>query len=168
MVKVSQFFLDFVMEELQNNESLNSSKNMSGDSKISDEQIFDNKDKLLTWVRDIGKINGFVIIIRTSDYGGGRKRPRIYLDCERSGKYRSHNKLKDGSENLLRQTDTKKCKCPFDLRAYKLKTNDEWTLNVVCGLHDHPIVEHLQRHSYVGRLSANEKSLLVDMSKSLI
>ncbi|XP_028104604.1 uncharacterized protein LOC114303653 [Camellia sinensis] len=114
------------------------------------------------------RINGFVIIIKTSDYGGGRKRPRIYLACEWSGKYRLRKKLKDGSKDLLRQSGMKKCKCPFDLRAFKLKTNDEWTLNVVCGLYNHPATEHLQGHSYARRLSANEKSLLVDMLKSLV
>ncbi|XP_028111964.1 uncharacterized protein LOC114310210 [Camellia sinensis] len=62
----------------------------------------------------------------------------------------------------------KKCECPFDLSAYKLKANNEWKLNVVCGLHNHLAAEHLQRHSYAGRLSANEKSLLLDMSKSLV
>ncbi|XP_028057566.1 uncharacterized protein LOC114261500 [Camellia sinensis] len=125
-------------------------------------QVFDNKHELLTWVRDIGMTNGFIIIIRTSNYGGGRKRPSIYLACERSGKYRLRKKLKDGSEDLLRQTSTKKCGYPFDLRAYKLKANNEWTLDVVCGLHNHPAAEYLQGHSYAGRLSANEKSLLVD------
>ncbi|XP_028078799.1 uncharacterized protein LOC114280614 [Camellia sinensis] len=113
--QVQHFLLDFDMEELQTSGSSNSS---NGDSNISDEKVFDNKDELLTWVHDIGRINGFVIIIRTSDYGGGRKRPRIYL--------------------------------------------------AFCGLHNHPAAEHLQRHSYAGRLSANEKSLLVDMSKSLV
>ncbi|XP_028102309.1 PKS-NRPS hybrid synthetase CHGG_01239-like [Camellia sinensis] len=124
--------------------------------------ITDDSGSVVEW------INGFVIIIRTSDYGGGRKRPRIYLACERSGKYRLRKKLKYGPKDLLRQIGTKKCECPFDLRAFKLKTYDEWTLNVVCGLHNHPVAEHLQGHSYAGRLSANEKSLLVDISKSLV
>ncbi|XP_028110735.1 uncharacterized protein LOC114309228 [Camellia sinensis] len=152
------------MEELQTYGSSNSS---NGDSKISDEKIFDNKDELLTLVHDIGRINDFKIIIRMLDYGGGRKRPKIYLTCERSGKYRVCKKLKDGSKDLLRQTGMKKCECPFDLRAYKSKTNDEWTLNVVCKLHNHLAVKHLQGHSYARRLSTNEKSLLVNMSKSL-
>ncbi|XP_028087695.1 protein FAR-RED ELONGATED HYPOCOTYL 3-like [Camellia sinensis] len=41
-------------------------------------------------------------------------------------------------------------------------------MNVVCGLYNHLAAEHLQGQSYAGRLSANEKSLLVDMSKSLV
>ncbi|XP_028104757.1 uncharacterized protein LOC114303807 [Camellia sinensis] len=62
----------------------------------------------------------------------------------------------------------KKCECPFDLRVFKLKTNDEWILNIVYGLHNHLAAVHLQGHSYAGKLSTNEKSLLVDMSKSLV
>ncbi|GMP40325.1 hypothetical protein CsSME_00010810 [Camellia sinensis var. sinensis] len=69
-------------------------------------QVFDNKDELLTWVRDIGRINGFVIIIRTSDYGGGRKRPRIYLACERSGKYRLLHKKKRNLKTKTYRTRT--------------------------------------------------------------
>ncbi|XP_028107346.1 uncharacterized protein LOC114306324 [Camellia sinensis] len=38
----------------------------------------------------------------------------------------------------------------------------------VCGLHNHPLVEHLEGHSYVGRLSKDEKALLMDMSKSMV
>ncbi|XP_028086371.1 uncharacterized protein LOC114287276 [Camellia sinensis] len=167
--------------ELQTYGSSNSSKNISNDTKISAEKITSTEETevrsdimvdctshfTVKQVRDIGRANGFVIVIRTSDYGGGIKRLRIYLACERSGKYRSRKKLKDGSKDLLKQTGTKKCECPFDLKAYKLKTNDEWILNVVCRLHNHPAAEHLQGHSSAGRLSANEKSLLVDMSKSL-
>ncbi|XP_028091889.1 uncharacterized protein LOC114292183 [Camellia sinensis] len=53
------------------------------------------------------------------------------------------------------------------MRAHRLTTNNEWTLTIVCGLYNHPPVEHLEGHSYAGRLSKNEKSLLMDMSKSM-
>ncbi|XP_028097180.1 PKS-NRPS hybrid synthetase CHGG_01239-like [Camellia sinensis] len=86
--------------------------------------VFDSKDELLTWVRDIGRANVRDIVIRTSDYGGGTKRPKIYLACERSGKYRSRKKLKDGSKGLLRQTGTEKCECPFDLKITSTKETE--------------------------------------------
>ena len=41
-------------------------------------------------------------------------------------------------------------------------------LMVVCEVHNHPTVEHLKGHLYAGRLSKQEISLLVDMSKSLV
>ncbi|XP_028097183.1 uncharacterized protein LOC114297035 [Camellia sinensis] len=49
----------------------------------------------------------------------------------------------------------------------KLATNDDWILIVVCGVHNHPAAEYLEGHSYAGRLSYEETSLLVDMSKSM-
>ncbi|XP_028100558.1 uncharacterized protein LOC114299930 [Camellia sinensis] len=35
-------------------------------------EVFKSKEELLSWVRDVGRKNGFVIVIKTSDYGGGR------------------------------------------------------------------------------------------------
>ncbi|XP_028075130.1 protein FAR1-RELATED SEQUENCE 3-like [Camellia sinensis] len=68
----------------------------------------------------------------------------------------------------LRLTGSKKCGCPFLLRGEKLPTNDEWMLHVLCGVHNHPSAEHLEGHSFAGRLSKEETSLLVDMSKSMV
>ncbi|KAL7164274.1 hypothetical protein ACSBR2_040228 [Camellia fascicularis] len=60
---------------------------------------------MIDWARDVGKKNGFVIIVKYSDS--------------------------------------------------------------VCGVHNHPAEDHLERHSYLGRLSHQENELLVDMSKSM-
>ena len=38
---------------------------------------------------------------------------------------------------------------------------------MVCGVHNHPNVQHLEGHSFAGRLSAEEINVLIDMSKSL-
>ncbi|XP_028055283.1 uncharacterized protein LOC114259463 [Camellia sinensis] len=92
----------------------------------------------------------------------------MYLACERSGQYRATKKLKHDCNNTSRITGTKKCGCPFDMRAHRFTTHDEWTLTVVCGLHNHPPAEHLEGHSYAGRLSKDEKALLMDMSKSMV
>ncbi|XP_028099074.1 protein FAR1-RELATED SEQUENCE 5-like [Camellia sinensis] len=92
----------------------------------------------------------------------------MYLACERSGQYRATKKLKHDGNNTSRITGMKKCGCPFDMRAHRFTTHDEWTLTVVCGLHNHPPAEHLEGHSYVGRLSKDEKALLMDMSKSMV
>ena len=35
-------------------------------------------------------------------------------------------------------------------------------------MHNHPAVEYFEGHSYAGRLSHEETSLLVDMSKSMV
>lgn len=61
---------------------------------------------------------------------------------------------------------TKKCECPFRLKGKKLPTDDDWMLEVVCGVHNHSAANHLEGHSFAGRLSEEEYSLLKDMSKS--
>ena len=71
---------------------------------------------MLNWVREVRKRNSLVIVIKTSDYVRGKKRPRMYHACERSGQYRA----------------TKKLGCPFDMRDHRLTTIDEWSLTVVC------------------------------------
>ncbi|XP_028068166.1 uncharacterized protein LOC114270779 [Camellia sinensis] len=131
-------------------------------------QVFKSKDELLNWVHEVGKRNSLVIVIKTSDYGERKKRPRKYLACERSGQYRATKKLKHDGNNISRITGTKKCGCPFDMRAHRFTTHDEWTLTVVCGLHSHPPAEYLEGHSYAERPSKDEKTLLMDMSKSMV
>ncbi|XP_028059686.1 uncharacterized protein LOC114263370 [Camellia sinensis] len=100
-------------------------------SQFDTKEVFKSKEELLSWVQEVGKRSGFVILIKTSDYGGGRRRPRIYLACERSGQYRVRKKPKVDSKNMISKlTRTKKCGCPFDLRAHKLMTGDDWILDV--------------------------------------
>ena len=39
---------------------------------------------------------------------------------------------------------------------------------MICGVHNHPNAQHLEGHLYVGRLSEEELTVLIDMSKSLV
>ncbi|XP_028075934.1 uncharacterized protein LOC114278123 [Camellia sinensis] len=111
-----------------------------------------------------------MIVIKTSDYGGSHRTPRIYLACERSGQYKAHKKLKgdDSNKKIVKIMDTKKCGGPFELRAHKLMINDDWMVDVACGIHNHAPAKHFEGHSFAGRLSEGETSLLVDMSKSMV
>lgn len=99
-------------------------------------QIFESKAALLQWIRITGKENNCVIVIERSDsakWGDKRRKPKVRFCCERSGKYREfEGKIKIGGENNLesqvainksneqrpRQTATKKCQCPFLLKAF--------------------------------------------------
>ncbi|KAL7185342.1 hypothetical protein ACSBR2_027308 [Camellia fascicularis] len=124
---------------------------------------------MIDWARDVGKKNGFVIIVKYSDSGGGRWTPRIKLTCERSGKYRQKKKVKFYShDENARITGTKKCDCPFLPKDEKLSINNDWMLHVVCRVRNHLVVDHLEGYSYLGRLSHQENELLVDMSKSMV
>ena len=41
-------------------------------------------------------------------------------------------------------------------------------MQVDCGVHNHPAADNLEGHSYAGRLSREETSMLMDMSRSLV
>ncbi|XP_028126176.1 protein FAR-RED ELONGATED HYPOCOTYL 3-like [Camellia sinensis] len=131
--------------------------------------IFKSRDELIRWARQVRRRNGFVIVVQKSDGGGIRDRkPRLCLACERSGSYRNTQKNSRPRKKKARLIGTKKCECPFLLKGKKLATNDDWILIVVCGVHNHPAAEYFEGHSYAGRLSHEETSLLVDMSKSMV
>lgn len=87
----------------------------------------------------------------------------VILGCERGWKYRPQKK-----ELARKVTGTKKWECPFKLRGKSLKNGDEWTLNVVCGSHNHELADTLVGDAYVGCLSVQERSLVEDMTKSLV
>ncbi|XP_024177977.1 uncharacterized protein LOC112183892 [Rosa chinensis] len=148
-------------------------------------QIFESKAALLQWIHTTGKKNNCVIVIERSDsanWGNKKRKPKIRFCCERSGKYRKFKgKIKmDGedihkfqvdinksNEQRPRLTATKKCQCPFLLKAFNIGA-DEWILEVACGVHNHVAPSYLEGHSYAGRLTREEQDLLVNMSKSLI
>lgn len=88
--------------------------------------------------------------------------------CERSGAYRRKNY--DGQESKRRRTSgSKKCGCPFKLKGQKLATDDDWTLEVINGVHNHPASRNIDGgHSFAGRLTEQEANILIDMSKNNI
>ncbi|XXG45522.1 hypothetical protein AAC387_Pa02g0586 [Persea americana] len=91
----------------------------------------------------------------------------IVFSCERSGTYRGSSKVfQKKCPNKV--TGKKKCNCHFALKGRKLATDDDWMVTVICGVHNHPNAKHLEGHSLVGRLSEDELTVLIDMSKSLV
>ena len=67
---------------------------------------------------------------------------------------------------MLGKQVQKKCGYPFRLKDRKLPSDDDWMLEVICGVHNHRAADYLEGHSYVSRLSEEEYSLLKDISKS--
>ncbi|XP_004515102.1 uncharacterized protein [Cicer arietinum] len=92
-----------------------------------------------------------------------RTKTKLILGCERSGKYRPWK-----NPNLTRSTWTRKCDCPFRLRGTRSNVDDGWYLHVICGLHNHKLAKKLTSHSFLGRLSQDEKNVLGDMTKNFV
>ncbi|KAG5536092.1 hypothetical protein RHGRI_023768 [Rhododendron griersonianum] len=134
------------------------------------ETVFPSDEALVDWIRCTGKQHGFIIVIMGSEKCIKNRTPRMRFSCERSGKYRPFVKKVDGKEvavkKRVRSTGTKKCECPFELKA--VKGNDGWTVSVHNGTHNHPPAVYLEGHSYAGRLSAEQTTTMVDLSVALV
>ena len=116
---------------------------------------------MIKWARDVGKDNGFVIVILRSDSGSHGVKAVVLLGCERSGKFKPYNKP---YKQLT--TGTKKCDCPFRLKGrYGVKVNG-WKLNVLRGFHNHKVAESLIGHPYAGRFNEQETLFVADMTKA--
>ncbi|XVE89339.1 hypothetical protein DITRI_Ditri19aG0193900 [Diplodiscus trichospermus] len=135
-------------------------------SAFSTSEAFCSKEAFITWAKEVGKENGFVVIIKASEPGGAGKKPRLRLACERSGNYRQ-SKYKPKGQMHRKSTGTKKCGCPFEIHGVKLAKDDEWGVKVVFGSHNHLPTAQLEGHSFAGRLSEKEKTMVFDMSKSM-
>ncbi|KAF6138870.1 hypothetical protein GIB67_018601 [Kingdonia uniflora] len=131
-------------------------------------KLFNGRDELLTWVREVARSLGFVITIskshlRTNNY------PRTFMQCDRSGKYRTrckNDKNKDKNYVKRRHCISKKDGCPFEIRASKKgRRGDFWQLRVTCGRHNHPSAQSLEGHAYAERLTQEEERIVAEMIK---
>ncbi|XP_073221241.1 uncharacterized protein [Cicer arietinum] len=127
--------------------------------------MFDTRDDLLKWARNVGRENGVVVVIFRSENATTRPRTKtkLILGCERSGKYRPWKNPKP-----TRSTWSRKCECPFRLRGTPSNVGDGWYLHVICGVHNHELAKKLTGHAFLGRLSQEEKVVLGDMTKNMI
>ena len=125
-------------------------------------QLFSTRYDLLEWARDVGKSIGCVVVILRSDNGQSSKKTFVMLGCEKSGKYKPYK------TTGLKATGTRKCQCTFRLKGRLVKGVGGWVLKVMCGMHNHGLVENFEGHPYVGRLSSEELSNLSDMTLNMI
>lgn len=82
---------------------------------------------------------------------------------EKSGIYRDNHKEK----NVKKKGDSaiKKCNYPFSIRGVYIIEN-QWKVQVICGLHYHDLPNSLVGHPYAGILSKKEKKFIAELSIS--
>ncbi|XP_057429902.1 uncharacterized protein LOC130723010 [Lotus japonicus] len=122
------------------------------------DKAFASHTDLIDWARHVGKENGYVVIVIWSDYRSEKRKPVITLRCERGGKYTPAAQVLKRSS-----TGTKKCGCPFQLRARHSMVDGRWKVIVHSRIHNHDTAEILQGHSFVGRLNSDEKAMVGSM-----
>ncbi|KAL5184862.1 hypothetical protein HKD37_17G048497 [Glycine soja] len=117
------------------------------------------------WARSVAHENGFIAVIMRSDtHTGSRGRSLfVLIGCERSGRYKCRKK-----EFVRRDTRSRKCGCPFKLRGKPVIGGQGWMVKLICGIHNHELAKSLVGHPYVGRLTKDEKRIIVDMTKSMV
>ncbi|KAH1240868.1 PKS-NRPS hybrid synthetase [Glycine max] len=62
---------------------------------------------------------------------------------------------------------SRKCGCPFKLRAKPVLGGDGWMVKLICGIHNHKMAKSMVGHPYAGRLIKDEKNVVTDMTKSM-
>ena len=65
-------------------------------------------------------------------------------------------------------TGSRKCGCPFKLRAKPVLGGEGWMVKLICGIHNHALAKSLVEHPYVGWLIKDENIIIGDMTKSMI
>ncbi|KAH1203736.1 PKS-NRPS hybrid synthetase [Glycine max] len=128
-------------------------------------QVCECQEDVLRWARSVAHENGFVTVILRSDTNtGSRGRTTfVLIGYERSGEYRCRKK-----ELIRRDTGTRKCGCPFKLRCKPVVGGEGWMVKLICGVHNHELAKSLVGHPYAGRLTKAEKTLIADMTKSMV
>lgn len=81
------------------------------------------------------------------------------LTCEKSGSDKATG---------LNPNDTRKCHCPLRLKGRLVKGLGGWMLKVMCGTDNHILNRDLEGHSYGGRLTEEEKAIMIGMTNNLI
>ncbi|KAL5148214.1 PKS-NRPS hybrid synthetase [Glycine soja] len=132
---------------------------------VNEPHVFATRDDVLQWARTIAHENGFVAVIMRSDTEtGSRGRSSfVLIGCERIGTYKCKNK-----EFVRKDTGSRKCGCPFRLRGKPVHGGEGWMVKLICGIHNHELAKSLVGHSYVGRLTKEEKKIIADMTKSMV
>ncbi|KAI5430046.1 hypothetical protein KIW84_034574 [Lathyrus oleraceus] len=120
---------------------------------------FGTREEVIRWIKEVGIDNKVTVIISRSDTETGKRgrSNKIIFGCDKGGKH----KISDSGT----QSASKKCGCPFKIRSTPAKDGSGWKIDVKCGLHNHGLPDRLEGHSFIGRLTTDEKQHVADLAK---
>lgn len=108
---------------------------------------FRDREDLITYVRDFGANQGYVVTIKKS-----RKDRRVILGCDRGGVYRNRRKIDESKRK--RKATSRLINCPFE--AIGKKDDDNWVLTIKNGDHNHEALKDMSEHPYSRRFTLEE------------
>jgi alpha-glucosidase len=120
---------------------------------------FGTREEVIRWIKEVGIDNKVTVIISRSDTETGKRgrSNKLIFGCDKGGKHKSTD---SGT-----QSASKKCGCPFKIRSTPAKDGSGWKIDVKCGLHNHGLPDRLEGHSFIGRLTTDEKQHVADLTK---
>ncbi|KAI5419548.1 hypothetical protein KIW84_043637 [Lathyrus oleraceus] len=120
---------------------------------------FGTREEVIRWIKEVGIDNKVTVIISRSDTETGKRgrSNKLIFGCDKGGKHKS---IDSGT-----QSASKKCGCPFKIRSTPAKDGSGWKIDVKCGLHNHGLPDRLEGHSFIGRLTTDEKQHVTDLTK---
>lgn len=118
---------------------------------------FQSRESLIEFVRTFGASNGYAISIARS------KERKVYLCCDRSGKYR--NRLNLTEETRRKNTSSRLIECPFSICGTK-GFNNIWTLSIRDPTHCHGPSENIAAHPSLRRLDTQAQRQLSEMTRA--
>ena len=128
-------------------------------------QIFSSRGELIEWAKATAASQNMFLIIGRSKRSDNCGNGRVWLICERGGKYRrSRNKIDVESSQF---TGTKKCLCSFQLKGIE-KTGGCWILEVKNGFHNHILGVYRHGYAQAAKLSKDEIKIAEKLSKSQV
>ncbi|KAI8536448.1 hypothetical protein RHMOL_Rhmol10G0257800 [Rhododendron molle] len=110
-------------------------------------RTFQDREDLITYVRDFGAKQGYVVTIKKS-----RRDRRVILGCDRGGVYRNRRKIEEMKRK--RKTPSRLINCPFE--AIGKRDDDVWILTVKNGEHNHEPLNDMSEHPYSRRFTEEE------------
>jgi len=87
----------------------------------------------------------------------------VLIGCGRSGQYRSRKK-----DFVRKDTRSRKYGCPFKLSGKPVVGGKGWMVKLMYGIHNHELAKSLVGHPYAERLTKDEKTIIVDITKSMV
>ncbi|KAI5425905.1 hypothetical protein KIW84_031652 [Lathyrus oleraceus] len=122
-------------------------------------EIFCTREEVIRWIKDVRIDNKVTVIISRSDTETEKRgrSNKLIFDCDKGGKHKSTD---SGT-----QSASKKCGCSFKIRSTPAKYGSGWKIDVKCELHNHGLPDRLEGHSFIGRLTTDEKQHVADLTK---
>ncbi|XP_021714038.1 methylmalonate-semialdehyde dehydrogenase [acylating], mitochondrial-like isoform X2 [Chenopodium quinoa] len=117
-------------------------------------RTFKDREELITYVRDFGVSQGYVLTIRKS-----KRDINVVLGCDRGGGRR--NRHKSEAPKRKRKENSRLINCPFEIIGKK--EEDVWVLKIRNGEHNHEPLKDMSEHRFSRRFNEEEARQVKEM-----